>query len=201
MSIWWVSNALKHHHTFLLLIVIEVLRKVPRSWKHLFLYDTGNQLLLDSGLFRTELVRRIWDLVSIGDFLDSKSLEHSLTKLSWFILADLLWSDELTELLIFVLLLQRTCLVSIHLDIDLFDDLLEDLVIQVLEEVYQLSKWNAIILLKESNDIGLGTALNEVVELTTLGIIHLHCALGLNLPHKVHIWELSYVDWRISVLI
>ncbi len=106
MSVRWIANSLKHHHSLLLLVMIKVLREVPRSREHFFLNYSSNKLLLNSRFLRAELVCRVRDLVSIGDFFDSKTLKHPFTELCRLILADLLWGNELSELLIFVLLLE-----------------------------------------------------------------------------------------------
>ena len=85
-------------------------------------------------------------------------------------------------------------MVPIDLNIDLLDDLLEDLVIEILKEVNELCKRNAVVLLEEPNDIGLSTALYEVVELSTLRIKYFHRTLRLYLAHQVHIRKLSNID-------
>lgn len=90
---------------------------------------------MKTGLFRTELVRRVRDLISIGNVLDADSLEHLLAELCGLILADLFGSDKLAELFILVLLLERASLVPIDLDVNLLYDLLEYLIVEVGKEL------------------------------------------------------------------
>lgn len=93
----------------------------------------------------------------------------------------------MAELFILVLLLERASLVPIDLDINLLYDLLEYLIVEVGKELVELKERDAIVFLQEPNHIGLGASLDEVVVLATLGVIDLHCVLGLYLTHEVHV--------------
>lgn len=205
MSVGGIADPLEHHHALLLSVVVEVLAEVPGRREHLFLDDPCDQLPADVGLLRAELVRRVGDLVRVGNVADSHPLEHLLPELSRLVLADLLRRDQLPKLLVLVVVRQRTSLVAVHLHVDLLDHLLEDLVVQIGEETVQLRESYPLLILlvflKEADDIGLGTSLDKVVILPRLRVVNLHVGLRLDLAHQVHVSEFADVDGGVAVFV
>lgn len=58
-----------------------------------------------------------------------------------------------------------------------------------------------LILLQETNNIGLCPSLNEVLISTTLRIINLHVSLRLNLSHQIDLLKLSHKNLVVSLLV
>ena len=164
--------------------MIEVLRKIPGCGKYLFLNNTCNQLLAEVCFFTAEFIGCIRNLIGISDFSNSYFLEHHFPKLSWFILTDVFWGDQLPKLLILAFLRQETRLVSINFNIDLFDNFLENLIIDIGKELVQLWEVNMIfIFLQKPDDICLSPSLNKMLVSSALRIIDLHVSLRLYLAH------------------
>ena len=105
-------------------------------------------------------------------------------------------------MLVLVLLGQRASLIPVHLHINVLDDLLEDLVVDVGEVLVELGEADAVlVLLEEANYVGLRALLDEVLVLPGLWVVNLDVGFGLNLPHEVHLLQLSNKDLIVSMLV
>jgi hypothetical protein len=117
-------------------------------------------------------------------------------------LTDIFGCDQLPKLLIFAFLGQETRLVSIHFNIDLFDNFLENLIIDIGKEFVQLRKVDMIlILLQKADNVGLGPSLDKVLVSSALWIVNFHVSLWLNLAHKIDLLKFSHKNLVFTVLI
>ena len=183
MSIRRIPDPLQHHHPILLSIVIKVLREIPRRGQHLLLDHPSNQLLPHLSLLRAELIRSIRYLIGIRNLLYPNLLEHLLSVPRGLVLAYVLGGNERLELLVLVVVGQRAELIPVDLHANLLDDLLEDLVVDV-EELVQFEETDPVlVLLQETNHVGLRPLLDEVLVLPTLGVVDLDVRLRLYLTH------------------
>ena len=181
--------------------MIKVLRQVPWSGKYFLFYNPGNQLFSDLSLLRAELIGSIGYLISISYVSNPDLLKHLFTILCTFILAYVLRGYQLSKLLIFVFLGERTSLIAIYLDMNLFYDLFEDLIINVGEELIQLKEADSLILLQKAYDIGLSSSLNEMLISTALGVVDLHVIFWFYLAHEVHFLDFPHKDLALTLFI
>ena len=69
-------------------------------------------------------------------------------------------------MLVLVLLGERASLVPVHLHINVFNDLLEDLVVDIGEVLVEFGEADAVLVfLEETNHVGLSALLDEVLVL------------------------------------
>ncbi len=88
-------------------------------------------------------------------------------------MTNVLRSYERFELLILVFLRKLTVLIPINFYVNVFDDLLEYLIINVAKVLVQLREANLVLIfLEESYHIGLCPLLDEMLILAGLGVIN-----------------------------
>jgi hypothetical protein len=88
-------------------------------------------------------------------------------------LTDVLRGDQGLELLILVLLSQRTNLITVYFNVNVLDDLFENLVVDVGKILVELGKADAILVfLQEPDDIGLRSLLDKMLVLPRLRVVN-----------------------------
>lgn len=106
----------------------------------------------------------------------------------------------MSELLIVVFGAEGAALVSVDFNVYFFDDLFEDLVVNVGKVLVKFLETNIIvILLEESDNVCLRSSLNEVLVLSALRIVHFK--FWFLLAHYVELTQFSHYNLGVLVLV
>jgi polyphosphate kinase len=142
----------------------------------------GDSLLEKLALLLTVLIACIADLSRLFQVGNAKLREVDLAAAGALVLADILWADEILDRVIGQRVQAAHSFAEISLDIDLnvAHEFLQLLVRQVREELLDLCKLDAVVvLLEEAQDVSLAPELAEVLVAAAARVVDLLDRLNL----------------------